>query len=784
MRELFHWLLAIPVKITTIGQTHLVWTTPWKKIWVILFLLTAFVWFFIWYYKDGTKPTWWSKSVLLALRITVLIALMLLMFQPTVKLTHTHKIMPSSAVLVDVSSSMNRTDPHLPPAKLLLEERATGLNAAQILQMPRLARINALLNHQHILTLLKGTRLHFYTFASSSNALPVPSTASKKPYQFNIASDPHGDSTQIGTALQQMEQDVSGQPLAGTLIISDGENNLGTDPLQVARSLNADGMKVSTMGVGDPTPTKDVAVISVLGDDNVRLNNVVSIFGELMQRGYAGKAETVTLLRNGKPFMSRVVALAKDNMKQVVKFTFQASQTGKFVYSVVAAHQPDEVTYSNNSRAIVQTVIKKRLRVLYIENRPRWEYRYLRSAILKDANLRFSCLLLKGDDMGNGGEGNLPINSIPTDEKKLFDYDIIILGDVPRSAFTDQQLTLLRNFVEFRGGSLLIIAGQNHMPWEYAGTPLEPVIPVAFGSEPESISPDNTFPWRLTADGERSSIMQLSDNPSRNLQIWSSLPGMNWAARVQGARPAASVLAVDPQAQNGQAPLAVLQSFGAGLCYSELTDNTWEWRWKVGDRYFYRYWGQVLRALTPKELPGNSHYVEINTDRTTYRLGQSATVSVRLLDRYYHPVVVPHVSATVHMVNGQEQKILLQSTPGSPGLYTTLFQPPQTGRYSISLSSPQTPSAHASTTFVVESIALEDQKPELDERYLKELAFSGGGKYYEPNELAKWAASLNRKPFLVKQDEEVEVWDSPLLLFLIVTPLVLEWLLRKRKGLL
>ena len=783
-------LLGIPPEAAQkVEQTHLVFAARAPQLVTIALLVIAALWFGWNYWKDGTRPSWRFKTPLLLLRLLALFALLMMLAQPTLRISHATVIKPTVVILSDNSNSMNRPDPKLPANLLAKEASGTGATPESLLRMTRLARVNGVLNHSQLLAkLAPNYNVRLYSFSGLTRPIAIPTDAKKqKAFQINIQPDSKaGDSTQIGSALKAPIEELAGSPIAGALIISDGGNNLGEDPVTVAEATKQAGIRVSALGIGDPTKTKDIAILSVLADDVVRLNNTVTVFAAISQRGYAGRTIAVLLKKNGVTVGTETLKLAKDDQKQEVRFTYVPKDAGQFFYTVETAVLPDEIAADNNKRSFPQSVISKKLKVLYVEDEPRYEYRYLHNAVLRDTSLDFGCLLLQGDNANTGGDGNIKVKGFPTTEKELFDYDIIVLGDVPRSYFSDSQLLSIRRFVEDRGASLLVIAGDQHMPHEYSGTPIEAILPVVVSPTPNPILTDEAFQWQLTPEGKRSPIMQLDDSESENQHIWETLPGMFWASGVSRTKPGAIVLATHSSRRNsdGPYPLVSYQPFGAGKCYLQLVDSTWRWRWRVGDRYFYRYWGQVFRTLTPKELPGNSRFVQLNADRNAYRLGEKVQLNARLLDAFYHPVKADNVVAVLKSGTGQEQKILMQPNPGAPGLFTAQVQPDRIGKFEATVNSPAQPGAKASAGFVVESQELEKQRPELDETLLRKVAAAGGGKLYTPDKLGDWMRSLPNNPLVIRREQEVELWDAPLFLILFLAPLSLEWLIRKRKGLL
>ena len=43
--------------------------------------------------------------------------------------------------------------------------------------------------------------------------------------------------------------------------------------------------------------------------------------------------------------------------------------------------------------------------------------------------------------------------------------------------------------------------------------------------------------------------------------------------------------------------------------------------------------------------------------------------------------------------------------------------------------------------------------------------------------------SLKANDFTIRSESEVELWDAPLILLMFIVPLALEWIIRKRTGL-
>src|SRR5207244_9007968 len=95
-----------------------------------------------------------------------------------------------------------------------------------------------------------------------------------------------GDSSRLGDAVAATVEEFSGQPLAGIVVLSDGGNNAGEDPVAAAGRAAERRVPVYTVGIGDPTPPRDLSVASLLVDDVVRKGDQVPVFVGLKHSGW------------------------------------------------------------------------------------------------------------------------------------------------------------------------------------------------------------------------------------------------------------------------------------------------------------------------------------------------------------------------------------------------------------------------------------------------------------------------------------------------------------------
>jgi hypothetical protein len=761
-------------------------------------LVVVAVWTFFWYYREG-RPSLPGRLALTLFRVAAVGTLLALLLEPTLRTERTERERSVVAVLVDRSDSMSLRDRWIEPVarrslarwagvtdpsafpRLEWAARAVG-SGGQAASGRRQAAPSGTAAGRGAVTddwlqrLAQTHEVRLYAFGGERR----PTTAQKLRGPTAVSST----SSRIGDAIAATLDEYAGQPLAGVVLLSDGGNNAGEDPMAAGGRAAQRRVPVFTVGIGDPTAPRDLSVASLLVDDVVRKGDEVPVSVGLKHSSMVGQRAQVTLRQDGREVATQIVTLAASG-QQELEFNYRPEQAGAHALLVSAVPLAGEVSRQNNSRGTRVRVVEKRLRILYLEGSPRWEYRYLKNAIMRDPTIRLACLLMDSEPSG-GGEGNLKVPGFPANRKQLFEYDIVILGDVARSDLPDSQLALLKAFVEERGGSLVVIAGEAHMPWEYRGSPLEALLPAVLPVGQHDYTTDEAFRLEPTAVGVRHTMLQLEADPAANRRRWESLPGGYWCGVVQRPKPGASVLlqAAGARRPTPEAlPLMLVQTVGEGMSFLSLIDSTWRWRYRLGDTYFYRYWGQVLRTMTPRELPGENRLVKVTVDRDQYLPGDRVVLRARALTPTFHPLQAGSLSARLTRDDGTRTDVRLSPLSGRPGVYSAEWTPPRPGRYRAAVRA-AAGAAVAEAEFEVEDSSPEQRDPELNRDLLQRVARASGGAYLELTDLKRLPQRIPDRSERRVTRTERPLWDAPLPLAIFSLLIVGEWLLRKRAGLL
>jgi hypothetical protein len=507
----------------------------------------------------------------------------------------------------------------------------------------------------------------------------------------------------------------------------------------------------------------------------------VPVAVRLAVRSLKGERVSTGLRLNSNLVASKTVALTNDG-EQVVAFKFTPQKAGEFDLEAFVDPATNEAVRENNFRMQRLRVVDSKMKVLLIDQSPRWEFRYLQAMLLRDRRVQLKCLLFDADPAVARGDNTPYLDRFPNTREELFKYDVVIFGDVDSKRISVNQLEMIRQLTADFGAAFVMVAGRRFSPQAYRGTPLEKMLPVeidAVGFEQRNMK---AIPLELTLRGRTSTMLRFVDDEDENARAWRNLPPIYWVSRVSRAKPAAEVLLVDPdparETRAGKMPVVALQQYGMGQVLYVGTDNIWRWRENAGDSPYIAFWGQILQRLAMPRLLGSSKRTQLITDRQSYFTGERVSVFARLYGVGFEPITLPSVKGVVEE-GGTTSDVTLRNMPEQPALFRGEFVAPHAGRYRFSVEQ----DSSAAIGLTVSDPQFEFGETALNEAGLKDLASTTGGAFFREENLDQLPAAIVRKTEPVRSLAQVELWSSPLYFLAILAVISTEWVLRKRSYL-
>jgi hypothetical protein len=419
----------------------------------------------------------------------------------------------------------------------------------------------------------------------------------KSPWIDKLASA--GSQTAVGDALRSVVARKRGQPMAGIVLVTDGANNSGSDPLAAAQIAKDARIPLFIYGVGITSP-KNLVVSEIVASPIAYVKDDVPVSLRIKSQGIANARVVLKLVdSNGQEEKvdEKEVAFDSDGETSVaLKFTPKT----KGNFALKATIEPSdlgvvEVARDDNDIATPLSVIDSKIKVLLIDQAPRWEFKYLAALLLRDRRVDAKLFLVEGASGLSKPKDSPYLDRLPDDRKEIEKYDVIILGDVNPRVFSTAQLEGFRDFVFNSRGGLAVIAGKKYNPWSYRRTPIEDMLPVelevgvgGMGAGPagEEIN-DKPIMLELTTAGKSAPMLRLNSDEAASERMWAKLPPVYWVAPVARAKPAAEVFLQDPSVNRstryGKMPVVASQQYGQGQVMFIGTDNTWRWRKNKGD---------------------------------------------------------------------------------------------------------------------------------------------------------------------------------------------------------
>jgi hypothetical protein len=802
-------------------------STGWLASFLVLVL--GVLWIAGLYLRDTVElhPFW--KVWLLVLRLGTWGGLIAIAINPRER-TQTTSFRPSRvAIAIDTSLSMQL--PEQSSSDLPDSENATP--AAPPATRTRAAAIHDLLvNSPLIADLQRNHDVSIYTFDSTqagphwqfrsqdprlpktestmpsgsanSDAKSPPSSASDTGPPWDEILKPRGLETRLGESLLELVRQINGKSLSGVVVLSDGAANAGIDATSASHFAAQTKTRLITVGVGGTQPPVNLSIASIQAPTDAHLGDPFEITAFVQAEGLTGKNALVELLsrpegETAEPILieSQEVVLPDNGVPTEVKFQLSPAVPGAVEYFLRAkpSTRLSELSTDDNERRKTIRVTDRKTKVLLFAGGPMRDYVFLKNMLFRHKAIEVD-VLLQTADPGTpvSQESNKLLFEFPKSREELFPYDVIVAFDPDWRKVTEEQQSILREWVFAQSGGLILVAGDVFTSSLASGGAevkiIQELAPVTLSSLASDLLANSSGPqaWPIgfTRAGMEAGFLQLTDEPVSSAAVWKEFTGIYRCYPTAGAKAGATVFAhfTDPRSETSYGPPIWLASqfYGSGRTFYIGAGELWRLR-AIDEDYFDRFWTKLIRELSQTRLKRGTLRGMLLLERNQYLLGQTAHVRALLSDAQFQPLAAEGVTCDIYDPSGRPLIPPLRLLPDRqrPGQFVREFRLSLPGTYRVELSIPD------SSDKLVEKIDvsmpnLETANARQNVQLLRAMAEETGGTYLALDD--KTAAALPAllpnlgEEFLV--DERLRtLWDRDWVLYLLVGLLSAEWLTRK-----
>lgn len=639
-----------------------------------------------------------------------------------------------------------------------------------------------------------------------------------------------GESSAVHGTLNGLTERFRGQPVAGILLLTDGN---GTDLSDVTLAGQQKLPPVYPVAIGADGGLVDLSVAQVAVSQTNFEAAPVTITATIEGRAVSGQEVGLRVLNEaGEEVERRKVEQLVDGEPSVQRFLIKPDKSGISFFTVQAFLNGEEklkegdaasreATLANNSRLVTVDRGGGPFRVLYVGGRPNWEFKFLRRALDEDDEVKLVGLLRiakkepKFAFLSRSGERTNPLfrgfgnkdeqaeqydqpvlirlgtkdadelrGGFPKSTDELFGFHAVILDDIEAAFFTQDQLSLLQQFVSRRGGGLLMLGG-NHSFGEggYPRTAVGDMLPV-YLDRGDPTAAGQGYRLLLTREGWLQSWARLRTNELDESKRLAAMPEFQSLNAVQSIKPGASVLSQVTDGAGQQLPALVVQPFGRGRTAAMLVGDLWRWNLRRTDHTdsdLEKSWRQTVRWLV-SDVPGR---VEVESRRTTTGASPAVQILVRARDEKFEPLDNAHVALRVQTPDGHKIELIAESSDRSPGQYESLFAPRAAGVYRATITVTAADGSEVGQReigWTVEPQTEEFRKLAVNRPLLEKLAKETGGEVVSLDALDQFVSSLPNRKIPVTETWTYPLWHQSSVFLVAIGCLIGEWGLRRWRG--
>ncbi len=668
-----------------------------------------------------------------------------------------------------------------------------------------------------------------------------------------------GQRSDLIHAIESLTQRYAKRPLAGMLVFTDGN---ATDAAKL-EALKLE-IPIFPVVVEGGRELRDLALGAVGITESAFEDAPISVAATAKIVGMREESAALSVVdTDGKEVLRESHKIEAETEEHPFRVRFRPTKPGVSFYQVALERETEgakpkngadggETTLRNNSRTIAIDRGRGPYRVLYLTGRPNWEYKFLRRALEPDDELDLVGLVRVAKRepkfvwRGRRGESSNPLfrgfqdnrteeeraydqpvlirlntrdaaelrNGFPKEREQLFaDYHAIIIDDLEADFFTEDQQLLVEKFVSLRGGSVLMLGGQESMQWGgYKAKPIGQMLPVYLDKLGQT-QVAATAMLKLTREGWLEPWARLRLTEEEEEIRLAHMPAFQALNELKAIKPGASPVATAIDENRREYPALVTHRFGEGrVAVMTVADL---WRWGMADESLHedmnKWWRQLVRWMVvdvPEFIRISTEWsvdsggfakrnIQVRIRNGAFRPEENATVELQVSRVAFAEEKTAETEAkgqntthqepsTKHKEQRTEDKLFAEPSLDEPGLFTAEFSCAEPGAYHVKAIVDDAEGirlGEAESGWTWNPAMEEFARLEPNRALLTSLAEQSGGRVLAMADLADFAKSLPEMEVPRMETQVRPLWHQPWVFLLVLLLFAGEWGLRRWNGL-
>lgn len=563
-----------------------------------------------------------------------------------------------------------------------------------------------------------------------------------------------GSSTDLGAVLSETTQRFKGMNVAAVVLATDGIYNKGMNPVYQNELSNS---QVFTLGVGDTTTPRDVAVQDVVHNDVVYKGNDYPLKVAFGATNTDEQELTLALYKGGQKIKETQVTIKESPFYGEHTFMLSAKDIGVVRYDVAIQKLTDEKITSNNQKSAFIEIIEAERKVLVLAEGPHPDVAMLNRMLDRNRNYEADVKYLDG--------GLLDLT-----QDQLNKYHLVIAQNYPRRSSNDAGLKALK---QANVPILFMTSGATDFARLSNGN---------FGLKALGSAAASNQAHPILVGG-----FSLFDVEKKEVELFSKYPPVS-TPMVKFSFSGEAYPMLNQKIGNVESSYQMLTFWNhANTKYGVFTGSNF-WRWashnfknegdytRVDDLF-----GKMVQYLTVK---ADRRQFKVKLGKRIFSENERIILTADLLDKNLNPYSKGSIELLLTEEGGKEFSF---SFSNRGNYYTADLGTLPSGSYTYkSVAKIGNEKFNATGSFIVKALNKELSRLTADHQMLRQLSANTNGKFFKLGNFDELMEELKQPKFktsVIKEKEQLsQLIDEKWIAILIIMLMGLEWGVRKFLG--